>query len=478
MAKLPNSSETVKDPGLGAVGTANNTCVVIGTTGATVKEELKFYTDPQKLVDDHVAGPAVDDALHILNVAGGPVGLIASADSVSAIVGTVTEPNSAEPITLSGDPLFDTDGFINIVQSGAAGVAKFQYSLDEGRSFSPELTVPLSGTFALPNGQSLAFGSSNPFSAGDVYTISGAQCPSINATDVQSAMGVLDASPIAWRFVNLSTSLAAGDATEHALLAIALQSELDAMEVASKYRAGIICTGFDDSEDVVADFASVEANRLAIQCGTAIVIGGDPIVGRAFPKLGGGAIHAGSAAAGLISTDPKRVLNGALPRVVSLGRDGRVDGGQGLDDINVSTLRTFEGRPGFFITQTRIKSQPGSDFTVWPRRIVMDVACEVTHTKQEEFIGRGVRVVDGGFIDNRDALRFEKEVQDVLDAQLTSPRNAEGTDGHVSDIRYTIARDDNLLADPTIRSTVAILPLQYADYVETQLGFVASIGDN
>jgi hypothetical protein len=478
MAKLPNSKETVKDPGLGAVGPANNTCVVIGSTGSANKNTVYYYTDPQKLIDEHIAGPAVDEALHVLKVAGGPVGLISTNDSVTGSAGSITSPVGAETISISGDSLYDVEGFVNITAAGAAGAAKFQYSLDSGRSFSPELTIPLSGTFVLPNGQTLTFGSTNPFEAGDSYSIQGVTTSAISSADLSAAMSALDADPRAWRFVLVSTSAASGDSAAHSVLTVALQSELAAMAVAGKYRAGIINADKTNSGDYIADYAGVEAIRVAINCGTAVVLGVNPIIGRSFPEIGGSAIHAASAASGLISTDPKRVLNNAAARVISIGLDGRVDGGQGLDDIMLSSLRTYEGRPGFYITQTRLKSPPGSDFTVWPRRIVMDVACEVTHQKQETFIGRGVRVVDGGFIDNRDALRFEKEVQDVLDARLTSPRNSEGTDGHVSDVLYTIARDDNLLANPTIRSKVAILPLQYADYIETELGFVASIGDN
>lgn len=476
MAKLPNSSETVRDPGLGAVGTADNTPVVIGVTASSEKNVLKFYESPSDLVDDHVAGPAVDDAAHILRVAGGPVGVISVSESVSGSAGSVVQSGAGPTVSLADAPTFDSDIVIDITAAGALGTAKFQFSLDGGLSKSSELTVPAGGTYVLPNGTTVTFASGS-YVLLEQYTATGT-CASFGSTELQTAVAELDSSAASWRFAVVSTSEATGDATAHALLATTLQAELDSMSVAGKYRAGMIAATVDDSEDVETDFASLSANRLLIQTGTAVVNAPVSVIGRAFPRISGVAVQAAAAASNLISTDLKRVLNGSLPRVVSLGRDARTDGGKALDDIMIATLRTYEGRNGFFITQARVKSQPGSDFTQWSRRVVMDVACEVTHNKQEEFIGRGVRVVNGGFIDERDAVRFEEEVQTVLDAQLANPTNVEGTQGHVSDVLYQINRNDNLLADPTVRSTVSILPLGLIDYVSSQLGFVASIGDN
>jgi hypothetical protein len=147
--------------------------------------------------------------------------------------------------------------------------------------------------------------------------------------------------------------------------------------------------------------------------------------------------------------------------------------------VKVSTCRTYVRRPGFYITQGRIKSAPGSDFTSWPRRLIHDVASETAQAAGVEFIGRGVRAkTDGtGNIDERDALALEAEVQAKLEAQLVNPRNAEGSGGHVSAVRYTIDRTTNIITTETLYADVGILPLGSLTWIVTRVGYSLNVGN-
>jgi hypothetical protein len=73
-------------------------------------------------------------------------------------------------------------------------------------------------------------------------------------------------------------------------------------------------------------------------------------------------------------------------------------------------------------------------------------------------------------------LRLEEEVQTALEAALLSPRNAEGTAGHVAAVAYQISRLNNVLSTSTIEATVAMKPLSYPDYITADVSFVAAIG--
>jgi len=126
MAKLPSSKETVRDPGLGAASETNNTFVLIGPSGASVKNEVNFYTDIQSLVEDHGAGPVVDSAAHMLLAAGGPVGVISTTDSINGSAGSITGPGGDSPeVSIAGVPSFDCDLIVSITGTGDVGVGKF-----------------------------------------------------------------------------------------------------------------------------------------------------------------------------------------------------------------------------------------------------------------------------------------------------------------------------------------------------------------
>ena len=482
MARIPSSRETVQDPGLGVVGPSTSTPVFVGVTESGTANEVSFYTDPNQLLSEQGFGPATLAAALTLVIAGGPVGIIPTAASVPASNGTVSSPGGPA-VTVGGDATDDYSCQVLITSGGALGVAKFQYSLDGGKTFSSTLAVPAGGAYTMGGtGVTLTF-SAGTYVSDDLYEVS-LNCAASNSSDLVAAMQALDADPRNWDFAVHITSANAGDASAHRGLAVALQGELLSMATRSKFKAGMQNATADDSSPL-ADYTGAEGDRVDIQQGLAVVTNPLGQVGNGNPSVQGIVLHAARAAGSLISTDLKRVpgngINdgGPLPRVISITVDGRTDGGEGLDDLNIGTLRTYEGKGGFYITQSRLSSPTGSDFTVWPRRRVMDRACTVVHEAQTDFVGRGLRTNDDGTILEADALRLEEEVQVKLDAVLTSPRNAEGTGGHVSAVRYRIDRTQNILATSIVVSTVGIRPLAHVDYVETTIGFTVDLsGDN
>jgi hypothetical protein len=156
----------------------------------------------------------------------------------------------------------------------------------------------------------------------------------------------------------------------------------------------------------------------------------------------------------------------------------------GLDDIKISTLRTYDA-PGFWITQARLKSAAGSDFTHWPRGLVMDVACETVHDGQELLIGQMFRfqnrVINGqsypGTLSDLDADRWEDEINGKLVAILKDQINDEGTSGHVTDLRYRISRTNNIVSTGVLISYVEVKPVGYVDYITTTLGYVLDFAE-
>jgi hypothetical protein len=268
----------------------------------------------------------------------------------------------------------------------------------------------------------------------------------------------------------------------HELLADSLEASLLAMESDGQWKAGIIATNMDDATvDPVTDWLGAYPHCCIVHGRARMKIPNSSIA-RGYATTGGCVPVSVRAAGSLISTDLKRVPGngkndgGPLPNVAHIFVD-EANSPTGLDDIKISTLRTFRRRAGYYITHARIKSAAGSDLTIWPRRLVLNMACETVQDVQTTFLGRSVRVkVDGsGQIDERDARRLEDEVRARLAAVLTAPRNADGGDGHVSAFDYQIDRTNNVLTTGIVKATLGIVPLGSIDRVEADVSFVSGL---
>lgn len=394
-------------------------------------------------------------------------------------------------IAVSGNATLDAHVRVEIVRSGALGVATFRYSVDgysgdtaSERSYSEVLTVPSGGTFAVTGlGVTLAFDDTpTAFVAGDSYVFD-AECDAFNATDLSAAFTAIAAASATWRFCVAVTSKANGDAIAHALLAAALQSHLTTLANSAKYRRGMIAATHDDTAAATVDaFDDVVATRLLVSYGQVRRVTVKPFPGFSYPVTSAVDVIAARAARSEPSTDLKRVRSGSLEEVVKIFHDEYRSPSQ-LDDVKISTLRTFENFLGFYVCQARLKSPAGSDFKLWPMGLVMDIACETVNAGLTESIGRGVRIetrVEGnttyvGTIDERDATVIENDISARLIAKLMSPLNEEGYAGHISDIRYRIVRTHNFLATGAIIGEVGIKPLGYVDYATTTVGFVVDL---
>lgn len=485
MAAIPYVKETVRDYGLGLVEQASMMPLVIGVSSLGALNVFEIYSSSSALRDARGEGSAVETGANILDLAGGPIAFIGADSSIAGTNGSVS---GGSGLSVSGEAAFDAHVRVEVVLGGALGTARFRYCLDgytgdtaPERTYSEVLTVPSGGVFVVPGlGLTLTF--SGTLVLNTVYQVD-VKGPGANATDLAAAFAVAKAASAQWRFEVVVTTKANGDAAAHALLATALNNHLLDLATVSKYRRGMIAATHEDTPSAtVTAFTGLVAIRTLIAYGQVRRATSKPLPGYAFPVTNSVDCFAARAAASLPSTDLKRVRSGPLQEVVKTFHDEYKTGSQ-LDDVKVSTLRSWEGRDGVWITQGRLKSPSGSDFKNWPLGIVMDIACETAHRMLVDEIGRGVRfdnrvvnnVTYPGTIDDRDAAPIEAAVGAALAAQLLTPSNAEGLQGHVTDIRFSISRTQNVLQTGVLIYKVGILPLGYVDYIEGELGFVVQL---
>lgn len=479
MADIPSSTIEPIDPGLGVSEAANMRCVVLGIASSGSTTEINWYSNTASLVEDYVSGPGVEDAAQILAYAGGPVGFVRVAGSVTAANTAIVKSGAGPTVTVAGTALIDAGVQLEVMDGGILGAGTFRYTLDynaevtsDEMTWSGKIVIPSGGTYAIPGtGLTLTF-PAGTYVADETYTFT-ANCAGFASADVLAALDVALEGASDMRFFYLSASVkCGGHATMTGILAAA-QSQLEEIEADARYKAMIAPTSAvlaDVAATVKTTYSAIEANRQLIAHGFGRYVAQVRMQGRGYVDRPVALSFAVRAAQSLISTDLKRVKSGKLPGLYKLYFDERVESSL-MDDVKVSTCRTYVRRPGFFITQGRIKSAPGSDFTMWPRRLVHDIASETAQAEGVEFIGRGVRANGDGTIDERDALAMETDVQAALEAQLVGPRNAEGSGGHVSAVRYTIDRSTNILTTETLYADVAILPLGSLSWIITRVGY-------
>jgi hypothetical protein len=399
-------------------------------------------------------------------------------------------------IAVSGDANYDCHVRVEVITSGANGVARFRYSLDgfsgdddqdvtaNIRTYSETLLVPSGGTFAIAGlGITLTFDGSPAFVAGDVYTFD-TRAPAFNSADLATAFAAVTAALTKWRFVSCVTTKGSGNAAAHAVLAAALQAHLDTLTTTSRYRAAMIPSGHGDTAaEVVTAFTNTNAVRCLVAHGQVRRATAMPFPGFANPVTHSIDCFAARAAGSLPSTDLKRKLSGSHDEVIKIFHDENLSSSQ-LDDIKVSTMRTYHGSSGFYITQARPKGPAGTDFKLWPLRICMDIACEAAHEAMELEVGRMHRTVTNvlndvaypGVIDERDATTIENACETALWAVL-GETNVEGLLGHVQDLQVTISRTYNYLSTGVIQYEVAILPHGYTDYIRGTFGYVTQLAE-
>ena len=486
---IPSQTITIKDPGLGLIDIAPSTPLLMGISSAGTATELVSVQSPTDAVAAFGQGPLVEDACRVLSEAGGPVLMCRLNGSVAGTNSSVTAtPIGAGTgtITLSGAPYDSYDAEVEITKTGTLGTAEFRYSLDAHRTTGPNgveipptwsesITVPSGATYAIPNTNiTMTFvpgAGAVYFEDGDVHTWTSTE-PYYAVADLDAAGDVVRLLANQWRLIHLAGQApsAAGAAT----MAAGLDAEMSAEQTLFRYARGFMETGAESTSTTIAAFAAFESKRVSLSYGKCVRLSLKPFVGWSTPKRSILAEITARATAEQISTHLGRVASGALPGVMWISHDEFQVGT--MDVARFSTLRSWPGRNGFYITRARLAAPAGSDFKMTHNGFVMDVACNTVATALAEWANKSFRTTATGTIDPKDAADIEASVLRQLRAQLTEPVNAEGKRGHVSALNFTVDLTNNVLTTNTINTEVAIRPLGYGEYFVTQIGFALDVG--
>jgi hypothetical protein len=465
MTGLPRVEVKPQDFGIGSVpGTGEGVHVKIGVASILAANDIVTVTSPQG-AKELVGGKLGEAAALAFGEGTKAVICLAANPSVAGTVGTVNKTGTGTAtLSLAGStPRDDYRLRIKITRAApnlAAATAAFQYSLDDGNTYSAEIAVPVSGTYTIPDSGLTLTWTDGTFVAGDTYS---ANCtaPGYTTTDLINALNTLFArTELSYRFIHV---VGAGSPT----VAAALNTVLEARAADAnnpRFIHALMDTADDTDANLIAAYASTTSVRVGASGGYADVI--SPITGLVMKRPAAWVV-AGRYSGRPVEEHPGRYASGALRTVVRLHRNESVT--PGLDAARFTTLRTIEG--GFYITRGRLFAPPGSDYEQIQYREVMDVACETAYRAWLRWLNEQIQVsAQTGRILEREALRIEAYVEGLVRTVLRGKISIdEITDQPAAYVR--IDRAENILSTKTIPYDISIVPLGYAERITGKVRF-------
>lgn len=474
---FPGQTLTVIDPGLGVVTPASNTPVMSGIAhgGTTPVNTLATINSLANVRTEVGYGPLAEDIALALSVFGGPIYyvihnsvqvVLLTAQALTKLIGT------GPTITVSGSPNDRYSLRVEVVTGGIIGTSTFKFSLDAWDATAAPFTYsqvrPTVASYVIPNtGLTLAM-PAGTYVAGDVYTYS--TVPQEPGTvDLATVAALLAATP-ALDFHLWSLSGSQPDYTTGAAVAAGMSSALTTLTQSYRYVRGLLDVGSGDTAaNIIIGAGTWSSSRICPAYSYVLRQSQLPFEGYSTRKTSFVSDLAARAFSEIISSDLSRFAAGPMDGVSKIFFDGFYN--QLVDAAGISTPRTWPGVPGFFITNAKLKSNFGSDYTDLQFGRVMDVACKTTYNAQLPFVSSEFRTVTDpvGAIDPRDAASIEAVVQDALNNALVLPLNSRGVPGLVSEVVYTVNLLNNLNTTGQLLTSVGIRPLGYAKLITTTL---------
>lgn len=481
---LPGQTITVRDGGIGLPSSGVAYPIVFGHTSLGTANTLYFSTNPNSLRDTLGQGQAVEQALPLILTNGGVL-VMKTATATAGAAGTVTKTpasTSTGTVTVAGAPYDAYQVKIRIKATGALGVARFDYALDQlgaSPSYSEEITVPSGGTYAIPSTNlTLTFvPGAGPiiFETGD-YHVFACTAPQYTTSDLATAMTALLLALSNYKIEQATFTGRSVSGAAAATMAAAVATAMSQLEARHRWARAIMDGGNDTGANVKAAFASFSNNRVAVCFGTADVPTLNPHQGWGVPRFTASAVFSERAAGADLSENLGRVGSGSVRCAAIQNDENTVQSFLEADKIN--TLRTIDGETGFFCSNGYLKSGSGSDFIYYDWGRVVDRACRVVFETLQPWLLRKVRIVtDGsGTLDPRDASRIETAITMALRAALKGP-TVEGVPDmdHVTDLKVTVDLTNNVKLNRQIHTVVQLVPTFPIENAATELGLTGSI---
>lgn len=479
---LPDHSESFSDGAVPfATQTAQEITVGFGVSSSGTAATLSGpYLRAADVITDFGYGPLTQWACFQLSENKGvPIYLSRVTGSTAGASSAVTASGSGPTVTLSGAPYDDyAAAQVKIITGGTRATATFKYTLD-GVNWSQEIVT--AATYVIPNSGITVNFATGTYVAAETYSWT-STAPYYSASDFGTAYDQADAAGVAWKSGHLLGQVGgatdADKATALGVLIAAAKAKIAASLAAHRIRVLILegpavtdATAGDAALAAVTD--ALDSTSMAVVADFCTLT--SAIDGLSYTRSAAWPAVARMRAVGR-KIDPAWValgpLCGASGALTAIRHDEYKR--EGLNSKRFVTLRTYEGEPGFYLTNFWLFSPPGSDYRYIQMRRVINDAARLARARMLRFVSGGVRTYPGapntpsgkvaGAILEEDALSIEGVVNDLLAREITNKGDAEK-------VWIEIVRTNALKTDETLKYRCRARLPGYVKFIEGEFGF-------
>ena len=488
----PGVKVTKQDGNTGAVRPQplGNLAILACSQGAPAGVPQSF-TRPSDIVASCKLGPLSEYGAYFLQQAGNPV--VLEAPSTVSTVGTITGQGAKQTGSSvgvwSGTPVDEIHAIVTIVNGGTIGVSGITYTVSADGSQTTGPATALGTGSAIPivppvvggsYGLTLTLGAGTVVAGDSFYTYT--TRPQMNNSDLVGALEILRVSKLPWDNVLI-------DADASAAMVSTVDAWLTALEAVGVFKMAWMNTRHKNRPVPTTETESAYAAYLGTLMNSTSSINVD---------VGADGAEIPSPLTGIMQVRPTSLFVATRAESFPIGVDpafvsnGPIGGGPvlsdtngnptwhdeflypGLDSLRYSTLRSFPGTNGVFITNANILSPAGSDYVYDQHARVMNAACTIAFAMLQGILSIGVRkqppnpVTGAIYILEQDAQRIEARVNAQLRSQLKGQCNA---------AQFTLSRTDDLSPNSgaTINGEVDIEALAYIKNFNVVAKYVKSI---
>lgn len=141
------------------------------------------------------------------------------------------------------------------------------------------------------------------------------------------------------------------------------------------------------------------------------------------------------------------------------------------------TVRTFQGKSGYYLSDDLIAAQASDDYALVPRRRTIDKAYRIAYTTLVNYINDEIPLSSSGRMSETYCKDMSNAVEQAIYNTMTVSGNL-GTDpANASDkgVRCYIDPNQDVAANSRIDISLSVKPYGYAKYIEVKLGFDTAI---
>lgn len=134
----------------------------------------------------------------------------------------------------------------------------------------------------------------------------------------------------------------------------------------------------------------------------------------------------------------------------------------------LTTATTHFRKPGFFFSNPLTLAPQGSDFTLLPQGLVMDVACTIAHGVLSNFIAADFTTKTNGTLSDSAANTIKGAVYDAIQSNMVGV-------GMISSFSIVVDQTQNIQVTKILQVSISILGVVYILQVNVPIGFTNAL---